>query len=241
MVTGGGKVAEEEVCEREVVEEVDVVEEEPDDDTRVELENVEEREDVKEEPEVVKLVPDVEERPVVNDEFIEVGENIKHKLPEDVGLEVDEPGTLIEIDEEKEVEGSIVMVESKSEVGTLLSPVGKVVGEGISVRVNGSEIGSPKSNVSVFSVLVIGRKASVLVGSPVWVGVGVWMASKEASEGGVDIGMPVGVPDKAVGDTGLSLVENGGIGSVKLKRGKVRKAVSNPISSSLMEGVDKPQ
>lgn len=220
---------------------LDIVEEEDDDD-RVELESVGEREeDVNEDLEIVKLESDVEEGSVVNDEAIDVEGNNKDESPVDVGVKVSESEELIEIDDRKEVEGSIVMVESKSEMNALLNSVGSIVGGELSDKVNGNEIGSPNPNVSVSNGFVISGNTSVIVGSPVWMGVGVGMASKEASVGGVDTGKPVCVSDKAVGDEWSSLVENRGIGNEKLKGVQVRKAVSKPVSSSLMEGVDKPQ
>jgi hypothetical protein len=59
--------------------------------------------------------------------------------------------------------------------------------------------------------------------------------------GGSDAGKSVGVSGGKLEDASSPLVENGEGGSVRLKGGRVRNAVSNPLSSSLMARVNKPQ
>lgn len=205
-----------------------------------------------EESEVVKVESDVEVRSVVSGG---VGENVEDESSLDVGVGVSESGMSVESDGENGVEGSIVMEES---VGMLLNSVGRVSGGEVSVGVSGSEVGSPNVGVTVSHGSVSVGNTSVIVESSVGVSVGgsvsvgntsvivglsvgvsVGGPTSKVSEG--DGGKSVDISNVGVGDTSSPLVVNGGIGPVKPKGGKVRKAVSNPMSSSLMEGVDKPQ
>lgn len=243
MVTDAGKDVVEEDCEREVVEDssvLDTVEEESDD-TRLGVEGVREGEEVvKVESEVIKLEPDVE-KSVVNDEPNVVEEN---GSSEDVDMRVNESETSVRVCKGNEVDGSIVMdgSENELEVNTVLNDsVGRVNGVEVSVKVGVSDVGSPEVSGSVSSVPVLDGNASVIVGSSVSVSVGDKLISKDVDRDGIDVGKSVGVSDRNVGSISPFLVENGGIMPVKVMGGRVRKAVSNPLSWLRMEGVDKPQ
>ena len=244
MVTGAGKDVVEEDCGREVIEDpfvLDIVEKELDD-NRVEVESVREGEDdVRVGLEVVRLELNIEEKSVVSDELSGVEES---EPLEDVGMRVNESERPVGIDEGNEVEGSIVMEGSGNEleVNRLLNkPDGRVTGVKVSVRMGVGDVGALEVGGGVSNVPVLDGNAAVIVGSPVSVRVGDRLIAEGVKGSGVDIGKPVSVSDRNVGSVSSSLLENGGIMPVKLKGGKVRKAVSNPISSSLIEGVDKPR
>jgi len=244
VVTGAGKDVVEEDRGREEIEELlllDVVEKELDD-SRVEVESVREREEeVRVGLEVVNLELSVEERPVVSDELSGVEES---ELPEDVGMRVNESERPVGIDEGNEVEGSIVTEGSENvlEMNKLLSKLhGRTGGVEVSVRVGVGDVGTPEKGGSVSNVPVLDGNTAVIVGSLVSVGVGGRVTSESVEGSGVDTGKPVGVPDRNVGSVSSSWLENGGIMPVKLKGGRVRKTVSNSVSSSLIEGVDKPR
>ena len=230
---------------RELLEDIlvlDVVEKELDD-NRVEVESVREgEEDVRVGLEVVKLELSIEEKPVVRDgELSGVEES---ELPEDVGMRVNESERPVGIDEGNEVEGSIVMEgsESELEMNRLLNKLhGRINGVEASVRVGVGDVGAPEEGGSVTNVPVLEGNAAVIVGSLVSVRVGDRVISESVEGSGVDAGKPVGVSDRNVGSVSSSWLENGGIMPVKLKGGSVRKAVTNPVSSSLIEGVDKPR
>lgn len=182
----------------------------------------------------MRLEPNVEEGFVVNDEPDKVEGKVESRLLESVD------GRVRVADERNEVEGSIVMEESENvldEVEMVLKSVGSgVTNEETSVKVGASDVGSPELGVSVSGVPVLDGNVAV-VGPPVNVGSG--LESKEGRKKGVDVGESAGVPDRNVGSSSPSLVENGGSTPVKLKG---MKAESDPLSSSsLMEGVDKPQ
>jgi hypothetical protein len=150
-------------------------------------EGVEEAWEVVEETwEVVKIELGVGGGPVVEDEPNRVEENVESGSSENEGVKVKESGTLVRDDRRIEVEGSIVMEESKG--GTLLRSVGRVADEESSVKVGGScESGSPDVGVDESNVPVLDGKTSVIVGSPVCVS-----TSKDV-EKGVDEGKSVGV------------------------------------------------
>lgn len=246
MVTGAGKDVVEEDCGRELTEDIlvlDFVEKELED-NRVEVESVREgEEDVRVGLEVVKLELSIEEKPVVSDgELSGVDES---EPPEDVGMRVNESERPVGIDEGNEVaEGSIVMEgsENELEMNKLLNRVhGRIGGVEASVRVGVGDVGAPEEGGSVTNVPVLEGNAAVIVGSLVSVRVGDRVISESVEGSGVDAGKPVGVSDRNVGSVSSSLLENGGIMPVKLNGGRVRKAVTNPVSSSLIEGVDKPR
>ena len=221
------------VLEEREVESLDVVEKELDD-VRMESEDAGEGVVM-----VVKLKPEVVERSIVDDGASGVGEepSVKNDSLESVGVKENGSETLVSVsasglDVGLGLDGSIVMEESEGEleVGVLLNSVGRSVGEEISVKVSRNEDRSPIVNGSVSGGPTSEGSVSVIVGLTVWVTVGDELIPDDIK--GVDAGKSVSVPVRNVGKVSSSLVEDGGIGGVKLKGGHLRNTAPTPPRSS---------
>ena len=177
---------------------------------------------------------------VVKVESNEAGETEEDWSSEDMEEKVERSGTLVGVDKSaREVEESIVMEESKGGNSLLeLRSVGRVTGEEMSVEVDGNGSESSDVDVGVSNVPVLDGGTSVTVGSSVCVGVGCELTSKEVEGEGVEKSVGVSL-EKVEKVRWWDLVKNGGVRVlVNLKEEEVS---SDSVSSSLMEGVDKPQ